>query len=195
MVLCLEDLHWADRDTLELLWFLSRQLRTAAILVLATFRGEDVQRYHPLAAMLPRLQHDCPTDSLRIAEFEVSETAQLIESTCGPALPELAAYLNSRADGNPFYVTEILRHLQEERLIERDAAGRWMSPRREVGVPTILEHIVTQRVARLGTDAEMLLTVASVVGVEWDLSIVESVLAWDESRLLTVLQDALCRTW
>jgi predicted ATPase len=138
-----------------------------------------------------RLQHDCPTESLRIAEFTVSETAQLIESTCGAAAPELAAYVNLRADGNPFYVTEILRHLQEQRLIERDAAGRWMPPPRDVGVPSILEHIVMQRVARLGADAEMLLTAASVVGVEWDLSIVESVLAWDESRLLTVLQDAL----
>jgi AAA ATPase domain len=92
LVLCLEDLHWADRDTLELVWFLSRHIRSAAILVLATFRGEDVQRDHALAAMLPRLQHDCPTESLRIAEFTVNETAQLIEATCGPAVPELAAY-------------------------------------------------------------------------------------------------------
>jgi DNA-binding CsgD family transcriptional regulator/tetratricopeptide (TPR) repeat protein len=191
LVLCLEDLHWADRDTLELLWFLSRQLRSAAILMLATFRGEDVQRDHPLAAMLPRLQHDCPTELLRVAEFTVSETAQLIEATCGPAAPELAAYVNIRADGNPLYVTEILRHLLERHLLERDATGCWMPPPRDVGVPSILEHIVMQRVARLGPDAEMLLTVASVVGVEWDLSVVESVLGWDESQLLTVLQDAL----
>ncbi len=191
LILCLEDLHWADRDTLELMWFLSRHLRSAAILVLATFRDEDVQRDHPLAAMLPRLQHDAPTESLRIAELTVGETAQLIESMFGPAVPDLAAYIHFRADGNPFYVTEILRHLQEQHFIERDATGRWTAPPRDVGVPSILEHIVMQRVARRGADAEVLLTVASVVGVEWDLAVVESVLSWDESRLLTVLQSAL----
>jgi DNA-binding CsgD family transcriptional regulator/tetratricopeptide (TPR) repeat protein len=191
MVLCLEDVHWADPDTLELLWFLARGLSGTPILMIASIRTEDIHRDHPLFAMLPRLQHDCPTEVLRLDEVSVEDTAELIESRSGPCTRELAVHLHTRSQGNPFYVVELLRDLLEQRRLERDSDGRWLPPANTAGVPSIVQHIILHRVARLGDDVEHMLRVAAVVGAEWQLNVVEHVLRWDETRLLRSLDSAL----
>lgn len=191
LVLCLEDVHWADRDTLELLWFVSRELRAAPVVVIATFRVEEVLRDHQLSPMLSRLQHDCPTEQFHIARLSPSETGQLVESRAGAASPELVAQLHARSEGNPFYIVELLRDLQDRHLLRMDPTGQLLPPQGELGVPHLLRHVILQRVARLGPDGEALLTAAAVVGHEWELDLVETVLGWDEARLLKVLEAAL----
>ena len=191
LVLCLEDVHWADGDTLELLWFFSRELRNVSALMLATFRTEDVHRDHPLAAMLTRLQHDCPTEMLRLAELRPDDTTHFVESHLGACSPELAAQLHARSEGNPFYIIELLRDLRDQRLLKSDRTGRWLPPSHGADMPSMLQHMILQRVVRLGSDVETLLTTAAVVGVEWELAVVERVLGWDEARLLAALEAAL----
>jgi len=95
------------------------------------------------------------------------------------------------ASGKESAAVPELRDLQEQRLLERDSVGRWLPPKHRMGVPTVVRHIIVQRVARLGEDAEWLLRVASVVGQEWQLTVVEEVLSWDEARLLRALEAAL----
>ena len=190
-VLLLEDVHWADQDSLELLDFVTRRLDDLSLLVIATYRSEDVHRYHPLHDLLPHLQRDRPVDVLRLGTLTEADTAQFVESRCDQSSHELAAYLHARSDGNPLFLFHLLRDLVEERLLPRDAKGRLLPPVQNVQVPIMLREIITQRVVRLGSDVEALLQVASAVGHEWDLAVVEKVLGWPEDRLLDALERAL----
>lgn len=191
LVLIVEDLHWADRDAVELLEVVTRSLETAALLVMATYRPESAQVSHPLLDVLPRLLRDRPVDSLVLEELGVGEVADLVRARFGPCAPGLATYLHDRTGGHPFFLVELLRHLAERRLLPRDGQGRLLPPTRHVEVPLHLQQIVSHRVTGLGIETDELLAVAAVAGEAWDLGVVQSVLGWEEERLLRALETAL----
>jgi DNA-binding CsgD family transcriptional regulator/tetratricopeptide (TPR) repeat protein len=191
LLLLLDDLHWADPDTLEMLWFVSRDLRTSPLVVLATYRTEDVRRGHPLYAALPRLQRDRRVERLHLTPLGRADVARMVDMAYGPCSPELAAYLHARSDGHPFFIVELLRYMAERRMLARDDTGRLAAPVEEIGVPAILEQVITQRIGRLGDRAETLLEAAAIVGQEWDLEVVERALTWQEHQILPALEAGL----
>jgi DNA-binding CsgD family transcriptional regulator/tetratricopeptide (TPR) repeat protein len=191
LVLVLEDVHWADRDGLELLEVATRNLSRTPILAIATYRPEAVHRSHPLYDVLPRLQRDRPVDLIRLVELTVDDTVRLVEAHGESCSADLASYLHTRADGHPLFVIELMRDLVERRLLPVDGMGRLLPPTTNVPVSPVLTHLIGHRVARLGADVEALLIVAAVAGEEWDLGTVEAVLGWEEEPLLRALDGAL----
>ena len=101
LVLLLDDLHWADQDTLDLLDFVSRRLSDLPLLVIVTYRSEEVHRRHPLYGFMPTLQRDRPVETIRLAPLSPSGTARLVEARHGACSPALATYLHERSGGNP----------------------------------------------------------------------------------------------
>lgn len=191
IVLALDDLHWADADTIELLWYVTRDLASVPLLVIATYRPDEVARGHVLYGALPRLHRDRPVATLRLGSLNLEDTTRLVESRYGPCSADLAAQLHQRSEGNPFYAVELLRHFADQKLLVPDASGRLSPTSQLAGVPAILEQVIVQRVARLGPDPEEFLIVAAVVGLDWDLTVVESVLGWPEEKVLAALESAL----
>ena len=120
LVLLLDDLHWADPDTLELLDVVTRRLQAVSLVVIATYRAEDVHRGHLLSGILPRLHRDRPVAHLRPAGLSVADMAALVQGRYGPCSPELAVYLHERSEGNPFFAGDVLRDLAERRLLRLD---------------------------------------------------------------------------
>ena len=191
LVLLVEDLHWADRDAVELLEAATRSVAAVPLLVLATYRPEAAHRAHPLYGVLPRLLRDRPVEHLRLDELSVADVADLVAVRAGPGTPELAAYLHARTGGHPLFLVELLRHLVDGHRLPDGGDGRLLPPTGHVEVPGHLRHVVAHRVAALGAEAEGLLAVAAVAGEAWDLSVVEAVLGWDEGRLLGALEAVL----
>ena len=128
VMLLLDDLHWADRDTLELLDVVTRSLAAAPLLVLATYRPEALDRAQPLFDLLPRLQRDRPLLNADLGNLGIADAASLVETSCGPCHPELAAYLHARSDGHTLFLVELLRDLSERQLLPCDETGRFLPP-------------------------------------------------------------------
>jgi predicted ATPase len=191
VLLLVDDLHWADRDSLDLLDDVTRSLSQAPILLVAAYRPESLRRELPLHDALLELHRDRPVTTLRLANLDVAATAALVAAGYGPCSPELAEYLHARSDGHPLYLVELLRDLSERELLPRDDAGRLLPPTRAIEMPALPQHLVAHRIARPGAEEETLLSVAAVVGEEWDLGIVEAILDWDEDPLLRALEAAL----
>src|SRR5215213_7095506 len=191
LVLLLEDVHWADRDTLELLEIATRSLARVPMLVVATYRPDAAQRSQPLFDVLPLLTRDRPVKNLAVSSLGVGDAAQLIAASHGPCSPVLAEYLHARSDGHPLFLVELARDLMERRLLPTDEEGWLQPPTHPVEVPSLLHHLIAHRIARLGAEEETLLAVAAVAGEEWDLSVVEAVLGWEEEALLRALEGAL----
>ncbi len=191
LVLLLDDLHFVDTDSLDLLNYVTRQLIDAPFLVIATYRVEEIQRDRPLYELLPNLHRDRPVDVIRLAPLNVADTARLVEGYYGACSPHLASYLHERSDGQPLFLIELLNDLVEQKLLVQDALGRWFPPDRPVPIPPLLQQVILGRVARLGDQVEAFLAVAAVAGERWDLAVVEGALAWPEETLLTVLDQVL----
>lgn len=191
LALLLDDLQWADQESLDLLDLVTRQLEATPLLVLATYRTDEVWPRHPIHELLPQLQRNRPACALRLRPLDTADTARLVETRHGPCDPALADYLQVRSEGNPLFLVELLDDLIRGRRLPRDEAGRWLPPPGDAPMPVLLQTLIEGRVVRLAEDSAALLEAAAVVGQEWELTVVEAVLAWPEERLLAALEEGL----
>jgi predicted ATPase/class 3 adenylate cyclase/DNA-binding CsgD family transcriptional regulator len=191
LVILLDDLHWADADSLEVLNHLSSQSVHAPILFIATYRSEETQSRSPLDDFLPKLRRNRQIDLIHLNPLSRDDVERLITAYHGSGGPELAMYLHERAEGHPLFTAELLNDLIAQDLLTQDQAGNWLPPEQSIPVPAFLKQLITQRVSRLGDRVEQLLSVAAVAGEVWHLEIIEQLLDLPESELLAALTSAL----
>jgi ATP/maltotriose-dependent transcriptional regulator MalT len=109
VVLVIEDLHWADSSTRSFIGFLSRTICNERILLLGTYRSDELHRRHPLRPLLAELASDPYARLLELPRFTPEELAEQLEGIlAGPPDPELVDRLYSRSEGNALYTEEIL---------------------------------------------------------------------------------------
>ena len=174
LLLVLDDLHWADPATLGLLrWILSSE-RGGPMLVLGTYRDTDVDRRHPLSQLLADLRRDPRVERVALRGLEEQAIGALLHDRAGhDAPPEFVTALHDETDGNPFFAEEVVAHLAETGAIfQRD--GIWTTDRTlaDLGLPEGVRDVVGRRLSRLTEATNDLLSVAAVVGREFDLSTV-----------------------
>lgn len=108
LVIVLEDLHWADRSTRELLAYLFRSLGRGRLLVLATYRSDDIHRRHPLRPFLAELDRMRTVDRIELRRFNRDEVREQVAGIlAGEPVQTLVDTVFSRSDGNPFFVEEL----------------------------------------------------------------------------------------
>ncbi len=191
LVFILDDLHWADQDSLNLLEQITRKPQQTALLIIATYRSEEVGSDHLLYTLLPTLHRNRPTETIQLTPLTLKDTTHLVEATLGSCTPFLARYLHQRSEGHTLFLVELLYDLIAQSLLTQDEQGHWHPPAQSVPVPILLQQVITRRVANLGQPAETFLALASVIGEVWSLSSVEQLLTWSEEILLDILEKAL----
>jgi DNA-binding CsgD family transcriptional regulator/tetratricopeptide (TPR) repeat protein len=152
-LLLLEDVHWADEATLEILRFLGRRIESMPLLVLATFREDEVVGGHPLTVVLGDLATAPGVRRMRLEPLTVAGVSRLIEAAGSPLDAE---QVHSSTGGNAFYVTEVL------------ATG-------EQTLPTSVRDAVLARASRLSPAARQVLTAAAVLGQRAELELLVAV--------------------
>ncbi len=155
LVLLLDDLHWADPASLDLLRFLARNLARYPLLLLVTYRSDELTRRHPLSHLLPLLVHESSATRLTLHPLAPAETAALVRARF--VLPDadatrLTAYLDQRAEGNPFFIGELLRMLEEERALRLTDDGWTLGDLTQVPIPPLLRQVIDGRLARLNEE-------------------------------------------
>ena len=164
VVLILDDLHWAAKPTLLLLRHLLRFGEHARVQIVGTYRSTDLDRSHPLAAMLADLHRDGSATRLQLSGLdEVDVSAYVAEA--GYDDEELARALASVTGGNPFFLIEALRHVDE-------SGGHWDPSTLPQGV----REAVSRRLSRLSAETNKALAAAAVVGSRFVVDLVERVL-------------------
>ena len=186
LVLCLDDVQWAG--SLELLPHLARNIGNQRVLMLVAYRDDELKISPTLAKTVlemnrERLFHPLPLDPL-----EQDEVAQLIsqkiENTMAPRLVEV---IYQRTHGNPFFVEEFLRLLQERKLIVHTAAGVDLREAASLELPESVKAVISERVERLGKNAVELLRMASVIGREFPLRVLEEFAGQKEEDVIGVM--------
>ena len=190
-VVVLDDLQWADHESLDLLEYITRRIERLPLLLMATYRSDEVGDAHQLYPYLTTLQRDRPTHVIQLREFSRDDVSRYTDAHLGACTPDLVRYLHQRTDGHPLFLAELLDDLTEQKLITRNDDGQWTAPSRDVPMPTLLHQIITQRVSRLGPRCESMLDVAAVIGDVWTLATVETLLGAPEDQLLDDLEELL----
>ncbi|HUQ51715.1 MAG TPA: AAA family ATPase, partial [Gammaproteobacteria bacterium] len=198
VVLVLDDLHWADKSTVLLLRHLVGTLGPAQVLIVCTYRESDISAVHPLSEGLSALRREPSVERVAVEGLDDGGVYALVEAMAGHELPsdgaELAQAVRRETGGNPFFAAEVLRHLAETGAVVQQE-GRWVAGADlfTIGLPESVREVVGQRVRRLGEDVHRLLTVASVIGRDVDLSLLARVAGVDDDVALAALESAVER--
>lgn len=188
MLLVLEDVHWADPTSLELLHHLAHRAPAFRMLVVATYRTDELHAAHPLRRLLGSLARDRVGQELRIEPLSRDETTEmltgLLETTPDS---EFAAAIWKRSEGNPFFVEELLSVLSAGGAVAPNAESARILER--TPLPATVSEAVVERVNALGASAVETLSAAAVIGRSFDFEDLRGVLGMSELELLEVLEQ------
>ncbi len=197
VVLLLDDLHWSDRQSVQLLRHVVAADARLRLLVIGTFRESDVDTAHPLAETLAALHRESGVERIALRGLGDDELLELLETTAGHRMTEdgvaLRDALLAETEGNPFFVGEMLRHLAETRAIYQNDEGRWVaSPDlRTSGLPVSIREVVGRRVGRLGEETQRVLSLAAVIGRDFDTELLSRVAEMDEDTVIDLCDQAV----
>ena len=197
LVVLLDDLHWADAATVELLRHVLSTNRPLPILVVGTFRDADVGPDDPLAGALAALHREQGITRVPLRGLDDNELLGFLELIAGHELAEdgvvLRDALLAETEGNPFFVGELLRHLAATGAIYQDDDGRWSATEdlRTAGLPVSIREVVGQRVRSLGAETYRVLTLASVIGRDFDLDLLVRVAEMGADDLMDLCDAAV----
>jgi class 3 adenylate cyclase len=198
VLLVLEDLHWADEASLELLRHLARELRDARVAILATYRSDEMHRRHPLLRALAELQRERVTTEITLKRLTPEETKEVIRATFAQSDPnvnisdEFRDAIHARSEGNPFFTEELLKALVESGGVYFDAQTGWQrKPIDELEIPGSIREAVRARVERLSDDAKKTVTAASVIGQRFAFDVLRVVRGADDVLLELHLRELI----
>ena len=191
IVLVLDDLHWADHPSLLLLEFVARELAGSRLLVIGTYRDMELSRRHPLSLTLGELNRERLFQRVLLRGLTQEDVGRFIELVSGIAPPQgMVEAVHRQTEGNPLFVTEVVRLLVQEGELTQEKVGQRDSW--SVRIPEGVREVIGRRLDRLSERCNETLTIASVVGREFTLShILPLTDNITEDRLLEVLEEAL----
>ncbi|MFQ6029064.1 MAG: serine/threonine-protein kinase PknK, partial [Dehalococcoidia bacterium] len=191
LVLILDDLHWADQPSLFLLQFVARELGGARLLLIGTYRDLELNRQHPLAETLGELTRERLFQRVLLRGLSQEDVGRFIEVATGVIPPQgLTQPVYTQTEGNPLFVTEVVRLLVQEGALTTERTGdrdSWT-----VRIPEGVREVIGRRLNRLSQRCNETLAMASVIGREFTLDQLKPLVEdMTEDRVLEVLEEAL----
>jgi len=195
LVLFLDDLHWADASTIDMLAYVARRLPSNPVLIVVTYRPTEMWlSQHPFVSVRRELQRQHICCELTIALLTQEDVARYLALELpGHRLPaEFSAFVFAKTEGNPLFMADLVRHLRDHRLLT-DASGHWELAKPVAAVerelPESVRSIVQRRIDQLSQDDRELLAAAGIQGQEFDSAILADVLGLNPTIVERKLRD------
>jgi tetratricopeptide (TPR) repeat protein len=187
-----EDLHWADESTLLLLQHVVQGLAFMPALVIGTYRDVQLDVTLPFARTLESLRREKLDTRLQLRRLSLADVGAMLELLSGHAPPpSLTRIVFDETEGNPFFVEEVFRHLDDEgRLF--DEHGSWRTGLRadQLRVPEGVRLVIERRLERLAEAARRVLTRAAVIGRSFSLQLLEDLESAQADAVLDAVEAA-----
>ena len=191
-LMILDDLHWADDSTLSLLDHLTQRLSDLPLMVIGTYRDAEVNLTRELAKTLEDLLRGRLATRMRLKGLPRDEVAAMLKSLSGKSPPAaLVSEIYAETEGNPFFVEELFRHLEEENRLY-DSSGQFRSELKmaELDAPHNVRLVVGRRLARLSELTQKMLATAAVIGRFFSFELLQASRAADPDALLECVEEA-----
>ena len=193
LLLVLEDLQWADPGTRELLDYMTRRLRSTNVLVLATYRMDEMHRKHPLVPTIQGWRRSGTAEFIELQSLPGEAVGEMVcaifeETTVSD---EFRDFLQDRSEGNPFVVEEMLRDAVDRGDIFRTETGWDRKSLTEMRIPHTVRAAILHRLERLNRETVDVLSAASVIGRSADVATLIAVTGMNEAVVYTALETCV----
>src|SRR5918995_354676 len=151
LLLVLDDVHWADSSTRHLLDYAARRLARSRVMLLATYRSDELDRTHPLTRTVQVWQRAGLAETVSVDAMTPEQVAEIIAAILDAedVSAQLAELVHARSEGNPFVLEELLREAIDRREIVRSATGWERGPIESLRMPETVREAVLLRLGRL----------------------------------------------
>jgi tetratricopeptide (TPR) repeat protein len=194
LLLVLDDSHWFDQASLDFFRFLARQVGNQQIMLVTTYRSDELHRRHPLYTLLPLLVREAGAERVDVRPLTEAGHRALVESRyrlTEQHQARLERYLEDHAEGNPLYAGELLRTLEEAGALVVAGDGWQLGDLEQVRVPPLLRQVIEGRLARLPEATRGLLDVAAIIGQDVAFDLWATVAGANEGTLLDSAEAAV----
>ncbi len=191
MLLVLDDLHWADHSTALLMARVARACPGSRVMMLGTYRSEEVDNDHPLTAVIASLRRERDFRLLPLQGLSHTDVSALVQArTAGSASDDLVDTIAADSNGNPYFISELVRHLAETGALT-DIRGEHTAERiARTGLPDSVRELIERRLRRLSAETVRLMTLAAVVGSDFGLDVLQAV-SGSEDDVLDNVEEAM----
>jgi class 3 adenylate cyclase/tetratricopeptide (TPR) repeat protein len=195
IVLILDDLQWAGVPELLLLKHIVRSAVPMRLLIIGTYRDTELSRTHPLAALLADLRRETGVERIALRGLDEDGVVKFVIAAVGHDLDEaelaLARVIGRDTEGSPLFVGEILRNLAESgATFEKGRGSAIRGDINSLGIPEGVKEAIGRRLSRLSPATNKVLSIASVIGFEFDLAVLEAVAEMPDAAILDAIDEA-----
>ncbi|UCD06337.1 MAG: diguanylate cyclase [candidate division WOR-3 bacterium] len=190
-ILFIDDLHWADRPSIELLDFLMRSTRNS-LAIFGTYRIEE-KKNSALSNYLGLWARERLYTQITLSPLSDVQTNQLLESVMGKVPPPVARLINKESGGNPFFIEEILKAYWHSKRLHWDGNEWVLAKGSAVSIPSTIEETIKRKYEKLDPETQAFLEIAAVFGQEFSPEIIALASKRNVGQILEEL-DELCRT-
>jgi len=195
-ILFLDDLHWADHLSLALLHYLARKCRNSRLLIIGTYRLEELirtkeEKLHPLEQTMFSMSREDLLVKMELDCLKQNDFPEFFRSIFGfSADEEFVKKLYKETEGNPLFALETLNLLVEEGvLLEKEGQWTLAAPLEKIGIPSKVQEVIAQRIARLEREERELIDLAAVCGFSFRPDTLSRTLALDIAKVLRTLVE------
>jgi class 3 adenylate cyclase len=195
LLLVLDDVHWADGSTRELLDYAARRLARSRVMLLATYRSDELDRLHPLTRTVQVWRRAGLAETVAVSAMTPANVTEMIAAilNADEVSAELASLVGGRAEGNPFVLEEMLREAIDGGEIVRTDSGWRRGSADTLRMPETVREAVLLRLGRLEADWIEVLRAAAVLGRSFEYSLLLEVAEADEGRVVAALEAAVAQ--
>jgi predicted ATPase len=193
-VLFIDDIHWADSASLSLLHYIARAINSERILIVATFRSEELTmnsegQPRSLLETVRLMGREGLYEEIKLSNLSQSDVGQIVESMVGGnASLTLVEQLANESRGNPLFVVESVRMLYEQGSLDLEK-GEWRLKVEKLGIPAKVKDVIERRLESLKSIQRRILETASVIGEKFDPKLVAEVVSQDSLDVLESLDS------
>jgi predicted ATPase len=185
--LFLDDLHWADAATVAWLGYLIRHLSSLSLNVLATSRPLEGQTN--LIKLLQALTREDRLVQIQLSVLSQSAMQKMAAVLSQQHNEQLSGWLIKNAEGNPFFITELVRYARGIGLLKKDGALDMELLDQSPAIPATIQNLVQSRLLKLSENARHVLHVSAVIGQEFDFELVRQVSSLSETDTLDAIEE------
>jgi len=196
ILICLEDLQWADPSTLALVHYVTRSAANSGLLIVGTFRPEDLLAADGDHSSLPdtivRLNSENLLQRINLTRMPETATRKVVMSLLGPGdfVSEIARIIHHEGEGNPLFSIELMKLMIEDGVIvEKNGSWKPVRPLNEWEIPTRIRDTILRRLDRVPDEYREVLDCASVMGEEFSSDILASALGAEKQWVLRALRS------
>jgi len=193
VLVVLEDVHWSDASTRELLDYVARRLAGMRLMILGTYRSDELHRKHPLAPMIQGWRRTKAAQVIELEPLPPNGVADMIRAIFddNEVTPEFRDLLHTRSEGNPFVLEEFLKAALDRGDIYRGATRWERKALNDLRLPQTVSDTILSRVERLSPEQAEILQTAAVLGPSCSYQALVALSGKDESLVQAALHASI----